>query len=234
MVRISALSAVNKSEVMMSDKRYLVMSLFLLLLAGCSAISTPRLIAAYPSGVKQPPQPPSPSTYPQPTQAFVYHARLEIEAWRPSHAADKAVDLAARYGGYLVSSNAWRTGGKERVSLALAVPLYNFDALYTDLQGLGKVVGEQVWGEWQSDSRYPPGGVPGYSQITLEIASRGMDLRLIFPDGWNPGRTFASAMRVSAAIYRTLLDASIWLLVLIAPLVLIVLGVRFVIQKIRS
>jgi hypothetical protein len=124
--------------------------------------------------------------------------------------------------------HAWRQAGEEHLSLVLAVPVYNFDALYSDIQGLGKVVSAQVWGEWVA---YDSGGVPHYSQVTLEIAPRGLNLPAIFPDGWNPGRTFSSALRVSVAIFRTLLDAFIWLVVVAAPFILIFLVVRFVVKK---
>jgi hypothetical protein len=226
---------VHVKEVVMADKRFRVIYLFFFLvavfMAGCSESGAPRLIAAFPLGDQQtfpqPQPPPAPPTYPQP-QAFVYYTRLGIEAWHPGRAADRAIELAAGYGGYLVSSHAWRQAGEEHLSLVLAVPVYNFDALYSDIQGLGKVVSAQVWGEWVA---YDSGGVPHYSQVTLEIAPRGLNLPAIFPDGWNPGRTFSSALRVSVAIFRTLLDAFIWLVVVAAPFILIFLVVRFVVKK---
>jgi hypothetical protein len=205
-----------------------------IMLAGCSASGDPRLIAAFPlaerGSVPQPPPPPVPPAYPQP-QAFIYNAHLGIEAWRPSRAVDRAVELAARYSGYLVSSHTWSQEGEERVSLALAVPVYNFDALYADLQGLGVVVSQQVWGEWRA---YAPGGGANYSQITLEIAPRRLSLPAVLPDGWSPGRTFASALRISASVFRFLVDAAIWLLVVVAPFALLFLGLRLVIRKLRQ
>ncbi|MGW8250342.1 MAG: hypothetical protein ACWGO1_06845, partial [Anaerolineales bacterium] len=61
-----------------------------------------------------------------------------------------------------------------------------------------------------------------------------LDLRAIFPEGWNPAHTFSSALRFSVVVFRTLLDTAIWLLVLVAPIALLVLGVRYVIKRIRS
>lgn len=206
-----------------------------LLLAGCSASSAPRLIAAFPLGergsVPQPPPPPVPPAYPQPPQTFVYHARLALEAWRPSRAASRAEALAHEYGGYLVSSNANYSGGAEHLSVVLAVPVYKLHSLFGDLHDLGIVVGEQVWGEWRT---YGPGGGANYSQITLEIAPRRLSLPAILPGGWSPGRTFSSALRISGAIFRFLVNAAIWLLVVVAPFALLFLGLRFVIKRLRS
>ncbi len=207
------------------------------LLAGCSASSEPRLIAAFPLGEwephPQPPQPPVPPAHPQPPQAFVYHARLVLETWRPSRTASRAEALAHQYGGYLVSTNAFYTDGSEHLSVVLVVPVYNFHLLYGDLHDLGIVVGEQVWGEWRE---YGPGGAANYSQITLDLAPRriGISLPAIFPEGWSPLRTFTSALRISGTIFRFVVDAAIWLLVIVAPFVLIVLGLRLVIRRLGS
>ncbi len=220
----------------MSIKSFLpIIFLVSLLLAGCSASSAPRLIAAFPLSDRQsfpePPPPPVPPNYPQPPQTFVYQARLALEAWNPERAASRAEALAHEYGGYLVSSNANYTGAAEHLTVLLAVPVYNFHSLYGDLHDLGKVVGEQAWGEWRT---YAPGDGPSYSQITLDIAPRRFGLPAVLPDGWSPGRTFNSALRISGAIFRFLVDAAIWLLVVVAPFALLFLGLRFVIKRLRS
>ncbi len=220
----------------MSIKSFLpIIILVSLLLAGCSASGEPRLIAAFPSGdrasIPEPPPPPVPPGFPQPPQTLIYHARMSLEVWRPSRAASRAQALAYEYGGYLVSSNAFDTGGAEHLSVVLAVPVYNFHSLFDDLHDLGIVMGEQVWGEWRV---YGPGGGANYSQITLEIAPRRLSLPAVLPDGWSPGRTFTSALRISAAIFRFLVDAAIWMLVVVAPFALLFLGLRFVIKRLRA
>lgn len=204
------------------------------LLSGCSASGEPRLIAAFPSGDREsylePPPPPIPPVYPQPPQTFIYNARLSLEAWFPSRAASRAESLVYGYGGYLVSSGTFYLDNVQHTTLVLEVPVYSFHSLYGDLHDLGLVVGEQILGEWRE---YTPGGAANYSQITLDITPRriGISLPAILPDGWSPLSTLTSALRLSRAIFRTLVDAAIWLLVVLAPFALLFLGLRFVMKR---
>lgn len=217
----------------MTANRSLFAVLFILLaaslLAGCSASGRPRLIAAFPLG--EPQKPPTLPIYPEPPTQFVYNAHLEIEVWNPSRAASKAEELAYKHGGYMVSSHTRFQDRQEHPVLVLAVPVYSFQALFSDLQGLGKVVDERVWGQWQS---YGPGGAPNYSQITVELSGQRFTLPSISLGGWNPGRTFASALRVSAAIFAFMVDSMIWLLVVAAPFALLALGLRALYLRMRK
>lgn len=192
-----------------------LLSVIGLLLAGCSAGGAPRRIASFPSGA---PQPPAEAPAYQPPGPLVYNASLVMRVWDPQAAAGRAGELAYEYGGYLVGSHSWTQAGEESVSVTLAVPPYSFDALRDELLHLGKLESESVWGE---RTGYAPGGLPSYSQISVEFRSRTVAWRGIHIGSWDPGRTLARALQVSVAIFGFLADILIWIVVVLGPFVLL-------------
>jgi hypothetical protein len=191
------------------------------LVAGCSSGGDPRRIASYPSA-SLPGQTRSPGEYPPDPlpQQLVYFATLALRTRDPVGAAGEAEGLAARYGGYLAASHSWVQSPSrvESVSVTLAVPVYNFDGLRGDLLRLGDLEDERVWGE---RTGYSASGYPLYSRISVEFRPREADRRGFHLGSWDPGRTFARAMRVSIAIFGFLADILIWVLVVLVPLVLL-------------
>jgi hypothetical protein len=63
------------------------------------------------------------------------------------------------------------------------------------------------------------------STITVHLSERSSIKLPEFPD-WHAASTFAQAFSVAAAIFRFLLDAAIWIVVVIGPFVLIGWWVR--------
>ena len=197
-------------------------------LAACKA-EQPRLIGSYPAQEEPKPLALLPRSIPQPGIQFVYETWITLEVSRVTSAAEQAVDLAARRGGYLESSNSWLQDGRTHMTLVLAVPSADFDGLREDLLDLGALRSEQVSGEWiRARDEWPY-----YSHITLTLQPRAA----AWPDwsisGWNPGRTFRQAWDVFVSIFGFLVDIVIWVVVVLGPFVLIALGVRALWRKIR-
>lgn len=199
-----------------------------LLLAACSPSATPQLISTYPRADGPPP------TAPFPGRLIVYNADLTLEAADVDSAANRAAQLASDYGGYLIDSRAWYQGERKYAALTLAVPVPHFDSLRQSLLGLGTLVSESVSGEpkpihtadWNT-----------YSTITLRLQSSAPSFRFEWPAlptwGWSPARTFTQAFGVFFAIFAWLVDALIWIVVVIGPFALMGLGLRALARRMR-
>jgi hypothetical protein len=94
---------------------------------------------------------------------------------------------------------------------------------------LGDLTSEQTSGKWVSG--WEDWSV--YSQITVHFYPGGIDWPEMPHISWNPIRTFQSAFRVAVSIFGFLVDASIWALVVAGPFVLLFLGVREIIRRLR-
>ena len=200
--------------------------LFLLLsvlLSACAGSSTPKLIGAYPTGGNQ--NPPVPHSY----DRFVYDGSLELEVASVSKAARQAEGLAYELGGYLSSSSSWKQQGRTVTTLVLCVPAANFENLYYRLLNLGTSLSDSVYGKWVSGY-----GPEYYSSITLTLRPRSYGLPELPSFGWNPLRTFEQAFGVFVDIFGFLIDILIWILVLFGPFILIGLGVRALLKRLRK
>jgi hypothetical protein len=217
-------------------RSYIIYLLILItmILVGCSSASTPELIASYPSGEDREmyiPQDPS-----MEHSLYVYDAFLELESASVKESAKKAEQVAIDNGGYLVSRESWIVDGRTRSLLVLAVPAVRFEATHASLKRLGRVLNEQVSGEWQSIG-YGDTEWTLYSQITLRLQPRASvwpDIRLpSISIGWHPGRTLQHALSVFLTIFGFLADILIWTSVVMGPFVLLFIGGRALVRRLR-
>ncbi len=185
----------------------------LLVLAACQG-SRPQMIASYPQNPDSGGHPPL-QIYPA---QVTYNASMDMAVSDVEEAASQAQSLAQSYGGYLLSSQSWLQDNQEYMTVSLAVPAYNFDALHSALLGLGKLISERVSGELTYTS---PGGTPNWSYITLNLQPRNMSFPSFSLGGWHPLATLEKALGVSATIFGFILDVIIWILVVIGPFVLL-------------
>ncbi len=192
-----------------------------LLLAGLTACA-PRLIASSPLNVASAPRP-------RPT-ALDNSIRLSIEVDDAPSAASQAIDLAQRYGGWVVDHSC-RGGCLDQVTgLVLAVPASNSERLLRALSGLGRVYDQEAW-----NLDYGCSTCSDVAYIYLELCPRRFDAEpaLSHEDSWDPAATFRRAWQVSASIFTFLLDILIWLAVVAGPFILIGLGILFLIRRAR-
>jgi len=153
-----------------------------ILLTGCSAITTPRQIAAYPLN---PPGVPSIVT-------LAYTVYLEIVVADTNTAAEQAIQIAYSFGGYLSDSQSWDREDGKYIILVLAVPSNNYSNMRRTLLSLGTLINEQT-----SDILINPdieyGSIP-FSTITLQLRP----MRLIHPSyhssGWNLPFTYGQVI----------------------------------------
>jgi len=186
-----------------------------LLLVGCSGKSTPQLIASYPSNGQ--PQTITSQGVPPPPAQFVYDAYIELEVSNLGSASRRAQELTYDYGGYLESSQSWRSDGKEHLTLLLAVPVASYPSLHDALTRLGSLSSDTVTGQWVSTGYGSEWRV--YSEITLQLHSRGFALPSL--PGWHPLHTLENAFDVFTRVFGFLLDILIWILVVLGPFVLL-------------
>jgi len=203
---------------------FLFISLFPIL-AACSGSTQPKQIASYPSKGEPKGQPIS-------HEQFVYDAFMEMEAWNPEDAAERASERAYDFGGYLVSSQSWTQNGQSHVQLVLAVPVPNYEALHQAILDLGTLQSERVSGEWVS-SRYGSDWSI-YSEITVTFHPRSAARPVISTTDWSPLHTLEHAWRVFVTIFGFVIDILIWVIVLVGPFILMGIGLRAVIRKLRS
>jgi hypothetical protein len=202
----------------------LFFSLLFLLLASCAGVSQPKLIGSYPSqGYSE--------SQPVPSEQFVYDAIMEMEVRHVDSAAERSEERAYDYGGYLVGRQSWTQAGEKHIQVVLAVPAPNYEALHRAILDLGTLRSEVVSGEWVS-SRYGDDWSV-YSEITVTFHSRYSARPVIVTTGWNPIRTFERAWQVFVTIFRFVFDILIWVIVLVGPFILMALGLRSVIRKIK-
>jgi hypothetical protein len=199
-------------------------------LAACSGSAAPQLIGSYPKDTGS-----SPTYAPPPENLLVvYNAYLELEVYETDSAARRATQLAYDHGGYLVSSQSWYQNDRKYTTLTLAVPVAQFDAVRQSLLGLGTLIAENVSGDRVS-TRYSVDGWNTFSNITVQL--RPSPASIILPAlpsfGWNPARTFEQAFGVFASIFTFLVDIVIWVVVIVGPFVLMGLGARALMRRLR-
>ncbi len=201
-----------------------------LALAACSGSATPQLIGSYPKGGE------SRATYPPPPANLlvVYNAYLELEVSNVDSAADRATQAAYDRGGYLVSSQAWYQGNRKYITLTLAIPVAQFESTKKALLRLGALITENTSGQpvntgsgatdWNT-----------FSNITVQLRSTpaAVELPSLPSTGWNPAHTFEQAFGIFAAIFTFLIDAVIWVAVVVGPFVLMGYGARSLLRRIR-
>jgi hypothetical protein len=202
----------------------LILTLLTLLLTACARATGPKQIAMYPAEAPREPRRISPS------DAVVYNAILELEVADVEDAAQRAEELAYRYGGYLSNSQTWYRDDRAYITAVLAVPVYNYAGLHGALLDLGKARGETVTGELTS---YTPDGQVNYSHITLTFAPRTFAWPSLPLTGWNPGRTIESAFGVFVTIFGFIADILLWVLIVFGPFALVGWIVWVIVRRVR-
>ena len=201
-----------------------------LALAACSGSATPQLIGSYPKGGE------SSATYPPPpaNPLVVYNAYLELEVSNVDSAADRAIQAAYDRGGYLVSSQAWYQGNRKYATLTLAVPVAQFESTKKALLRLGTLITENTSGELVNTGSGATDWNT-FSNVTVQLRSTSAALELpsLPSTGWSPMRTFEQAFGVFASIFTFLVDIVIWIAVIVGPFVLMGLGARALIRRMR-
>lgn len=198
-----------------------IICLFLIALsvAACSGSATPQLIAAYPGGSQGSNNVTGPNIFiptPAPCSAFV-----EIEVPNLEIAAGKASELAASYGAYVTSLQSWTDNHYKLTSLTMVAPQPEFISLRSRLLGLGSPLDNSLLGN-------PDYSSLAYCQISLTLAQKTSGLPSI---SWNPIHTLKNALSVSISIFGFLVDALIWIVVILGPFALMALGVRGLLQR---
>jgi hypothetical protein len=204
----------------MSRIRWIIVLGWAFGLAACSASgATPQLIGAYPKTTSAPP----PAT-------IVYNTNLTLEVYDPAPTAERAIQIAYDFGGYLVSSEMWSVGDDQYFTLTLAVPAAQFSGAREALLKLGTLINETVTSEWKYGGQWDE-----YSTLTVNLRPAQPSLPRPAPInlGWNPVNTFSRAFGVFARLFTFLVDALIWVAVVLGPFVLMGLGLRAVIQRLR-
>lgn len=196
----------------MTKKAYLLLILWILpfSISACSEAQSANRIAAAPLNTPI-------AVFPE-YQPVLYNTSIELKVSDVDAAAERSVQYAANYGGYLVSSQAWYVDGRKNTILVLAVPPSNFERLRHALVTLGDLVSENI----SSDriSRRYPDPISGFSQITLHLRPREIFIPALDSPGWNPARTFQRAISVFVAIFSFLADIAIWIIVVGGPFIL--------------
>ena len=202
--------------------------MFVLVLVGCSGAHTPQMIASYP---KEPVPLNGYQTYSPPADQIIYDASMVMQVSDPAHAADQAARLAYDYGGYLGSSQGWYAGSRYCVTVMLSIPAPSFDSVHNRLLELGRLMSEDVSGRL---TEYTPQGYTAYSQITIQFEPK-KGIGPVFPIyGWNPGRTLANALGVFISIFGFIVNAAIWIVVVVGPFVAIGWGVTRLMKRFRG
>jgi len=197
--------------------------------AACSGSATPQLIGSYPKGGE------SSATYPPPPANLlvVYNAYLELEVSNVDSAADRAIQAAYDRGGYLVGLQAWYQGNRKYATLTLAVPVGQFESTKKALLRLGTLISESFSGDLVSTG-YGSDHWNTFSNITVQLRpAASLTLPSLPSTGWNPARTFEQAFGIFAAIFTSLIDVVIWVAVVVGPFVLVGLGARALIRRLR-
>ena len=205
-----------------------IVPLAALTLVACGSGSTPQLIGSYPKGA-------GPTYAPPPENLLVvYNASLELEVYDTDSAARRATQLAYDRGGYLVSSQSWYQNDRQYATLTLAVPVAQFEAARQALLGLGTLISENVSGDLVR-TRYGADSWNTFSNITVQLRPTAavVSLPSLPASGWSLARTFERAFGVFASIFTFLVDIVIWVVVVVGPFVLMALGVRAMIRRLR-
>jgi hypothetical protein len=196
-----------------------------LVLAACSA--SPQLIGSQPKQIGS-----SGYSVPAPNGSIIYNAYMEMEVANVETAVQAAAQLARDYGGYLADGRLRAEDGWNTVTVV--IPALYFDSVHNGLLGLGRLNREDISG-------VPVGGGPGagvegaYSQITLHFrASAGSTWHPEPSPGWNPARTFERAWAWFTSIFAFLVDAVIWIVVVVGPFVLMGWGALALVRRLRG
>jgi len=196
-------------------------------LVGCGPGATPQLIGSYPKSV-------SPTYAPPPSDALViYEAYLTLEVSNTDQAAQRAIEFAYDRGGYLVNSQSWYENSRKYTTLTLTVPVAQFESLRQALLGLGSAINETVSSDLVSTS-HGANEWNTFTNITVQLRpAPSITLPSLPSTGWNPTHTFERAFDVFASIFTFLVDIVIWVVVIVGPFVLMGLGVRAVVRRMR-
>lgn len=169
------------------------------------------------------------ATYPRSTpssQNFVnriYDTSLELEVADVDRAAKMAIRLVDRCGGWLIESSSSTWDGTTQTTLLLAVPAYRAETFRSSLLNLGTPLQQHTTSRLTGE---PIGDQNTFSYFTIEFRSRDR-LQSNFPQpGWRPLQTLVRAWSVARTIFGFLVDAMIWILVILGPFILIGLAVR--------
>jgi hypothetical protein len=203
-------------------KRWIkIISLFVLTfsVAGCSGSATPQLIAAYPGGSQSSGSVVSPNQFiptPAPCSAII-----EVEVPNLEAAVGRASELAASYSAYVTSLNSWSDNRYKLTNLTIVAPQPGFNSLRSRLLELGSPLDDSLLGNPEYSSL-------AYCQISLTLAQKTTGLPSI---GWDPIHTLKHALSLSVSIFGFLVDALIWIVVVLGPFVLMGLGVRALLKR---
>jgi hypothetical protein len=204
-----------------TPKIFCYLTLLALLLAGCA----PRLIAASPLKI---------ASAPRPAPTLVNNStRLSLEVDDVPSAAYQAIDLALRYGGWVIDRSCRGTGIYQVANLILGVPPSNGERLRRALTGLGQVYDQDAWDDTRGCST-----CSDVSYIYLELSPRlpaWDDAAPPAPGRPNggPAGTLRNAWLVTASIFTFLLNVLIWIVVVAGPFVLIGLGILALVRRFR-
>ena len=193
--------------------------LLALSLAGCAGSATPQLIASYPGGSQGSNQAVPPGGLiptPGPCSALI-----EVEVTDLKTAVDRASNLASGYGAYVTSLQSWTSNGRKSTNLTIVVAQPNFYDLRTGLRELGSPRQDSLLGN-------PAYSSLAYCQISFTLVQMTPSLPSI---GWSPVHTLEHALGLSFTIFSFLVDALIWITVLVGPFVLMGLGVRGLLRR---
>ena len=195
--------------------------LLALLLAGCAPGSA-TMIASYPQSTAYVPRPQA--------TALNNSNRLTLQVDDVPYATSQAIDLAQRYGGWVVDRDCRGEGADQFANLVLAVPAYNGERLRRMLFGLGQVIDRDTWSAATGCV-----SCPDVSYIYLELTPyppAPVAAPSLHPDqNWNPAWTLRHAWQVTAGIFTFLLDGLIWIAVVAGPFVLIGLGILVLVRR---
>ena len=214
------------------NRLFYALGLVVLLLAsaGCGGgdDSSPDLIGAYPARVDQ-----SGWVESLPDAAqIVYHATIDLQVRSVPNSVEDLKDLAHEHGGYLTSAQTWYDDHDENATVVIGVPAFNFDLLYDDVLRLGTLESESLRGELEP-YRGRDWDESIMSTITVHLSEKGASMRLEWPN-WHAANTFEQAFGVASALFRFLLDAVIWIVVVVGPFVLLGWGARKLWQRSRK
>lgn len=189
----------------------LIILLAAIMLAGCASAAGSLQIASYPLQRPIAVYPPAPE--------LVYRAHIELLVSRLEPSAERAARLTQRYQGFIYGRSAWAESGRPAISLDIAVPNENFDALYEDLLELGQTM--KISCSTEPLRLDKPRDPNQFALISLHLIAAQANLPIIQPPGWNPLYTLEEALGVSLSILGVLVDILIWVVVVGGPFILI-------------
>jgi hypothetical protein len=191
-------------------------------LAACSPGATPQLISTYPR-----------TTTVAPPPGYVYNVAVSLDVSDVSWAAQQAARLAGEAGGYQVAATSWSQAGHDFSTLTLSVPPSQFDSVLRSITSLGRLLDEQFASQ---PAPWPADGPPARSiiSVTFSEAAAPAPLPPLPSFSWSPVHVFSQAFGVFASIFVVIIDVLIWVTVVVGPFVLIALGLRWLIRRIRG